>query len=148
MVWGCFQGEKLGPLAIFPKGHINAIKYCEMLEETFVPFWQDLDIGTLFMEDGAPVHTARYSQDWRERHGISSIEWPAQSPDLNPIENLWQQLKLAVEKRKSRNKEELVVALKDEWRKIEEGNYLSALINSMPRRVRAVIDSNGLPTKY
>ena len=150
MMWGCFQGNKLGPLALCPEGKLNATKYCSVLEEHFLQFWDNLDYGSIFMEDGAPPHKAAYTKKWQEDHEITSMDQPAQSPDLNPIENVWQQLKTALEKRTPRaeTKAELLVALQEEWAKLKEKNILAVLIASIPRRLKLVIDSNGMPTKY
>src|SRR5690348_1354062 len=127
---------------------MNAIAYCKVLEENFVPFWQELPSSCVFMEDGAPIHTAKYNKAWRQNKGIESIKWPAQSPDLNPIENIWQQLKTAVEKRGPKNKEQLLIVLQEEWEKLRDKKSLRTLVKSMRRRVRAVIEANGMPTKY
>ena len=150
MMWGCFQGNKLGPLALCPEGRMNATKYCSVLEEHFLPFWNDLDEDSVFMEDGAPPHRAKYSKNWRATHGVWSMNWPAQSPDLNPIENIWQQLKVAVERRspQARTKGDLLIALQEEWAKLREKNTLAVLIRSMHKRVKQVISSNGMPIKY
>ena len=150
MMWGCFQGNKLGPLALCPEGRMNSTKYCSVLEEHFIPFWDNLDYPTIFMQDGAPPHTSKYTKNWQEGQEIISVEWPAQSPDLNPIENIWQQLKTALEKRKPRveTKEDLLVALQEEWAKLKEKNILAVLIESMPKHMKLVIDSNGMPIKY
>lgn len=150
MMWGCFQGNKLGPLALCPKGRMDATKYCNILEEHFIPFWDTLDYGTIFMQDGAPPHRALYTKDWLEEQEISSMDWPAQSPDLNLIENVWQQLKTALEKRspRAKTKADLLTALQEEWVKLAGNNTLAVLIASMPKRVRLVISSNGMPTKY
>src|SRR5829696_1545977 len=104
----------------------------------------------IFMEDGAPIHTAKYSKNWRQNHGIISMKWPAQSPDLNPIENIWQQLKIAIEKRKQRprNKEELLDTLQEEWENLKKKNCLDKLIKSMPKQIREVIKANGMPINY
>jgi transposase len=78
------------------------------------------------------------------------MTWPAQSPDLNPIENVWQQLKTALEKRSpsARTKGELLVALQEEWAKLQEKNTLAVLIRSMHKHVKQVISSGGMPIKY
>lgn len=150
MMWGCFQGNKLGPLALCPEGKINAIKYCSILQEFLIPFWDTLNDGKVFMQDSAPPHTAQYTKAWLNENEILSMDWPAQSPDLNPIENIWQQLKTALEKRspRAKTKADLLVALQEEWAKLAEKDALAVLIKSMPKRVRLVISSNGMPTKY
>ena len=150
MMWGCFQGNTLGPLVLCPAGKMNAKQYCQLLEDRFLPFWNSLASDSIFMEDGAPIHTAQYSKTWRANHGIDSMKWPAQSPDLNPIENLWQQLKMALEKRKIRpkNKEELLEALQEEWKILKAKNHLDKHVKSMPKRVREVIKANGMPIDY
>ena len=75
--------------------------------------------------------------------------WPSQSPDLNPIEHLWKELEMRIRKRpdKFKNKNELEVALQEEWVNILE-NVLIDLIESMLRRIQACIENNGWPTKY
>ena len=75
--------------------------------------------------------------------------WPAQSPDLNPIENLWDELQRRLRKRNPRpaNKHELYTALKEEWERIPRKIY-KKLIDSMPRRVQECIEKNGSPTSY
>jgi transposase len=150
MVWGCFQGNKLGPLALCPEGRMNSIKYCNVLQEHFLPFWDNLDYTSILMQDGAPPHSSKYTKNWQEEHGILAMCWPPQSPDLNPIENLWQQLKIALEKRSPRavTKADLLIALQEEWAILREKNVLGVLIKSMPKCVKMVIDSNGMPTKY
>lgn len=152
MIWGCFIGDKLGPLAMCPTGRINSEKYCNLLQEHFLPFWKTFrkkkDI--LFMEDNAPIHVSRFSQDWKTKQKIKTMDWPPQSPDLNPIENVWQQLKLAVEARTPREKniEQLMFALNEEWIKLGEKDILKKLVKSMPKRVQEVIHVKGMPIDY
>ena len=83
-------------------------------------------------------------------HDITSIKWSAQSPDLNPIENIWQQLKLTLEKRiiQPKNKKELLEALQEEWEILKSKNCLDKLVKSMPKRIREVIKTNGMPINY
>ena len=150
MMWGCFQGNKLGPLALCPKGRMNSTKYCNILQEHLLPFWDTLDDGSILMQDGAPPHSSKYTKKWQKEHGVDAMCWPPQSPDLNPIENLWQQLKTALEKRSPRasSKADLLIALQEEWAILREKDVLGTLIKSMPKRVRLVVSSNGMPTKY
>ena len=110
------------------------------------------ELGTdlnIFQDDNAPVHTAKAVLKLKEDNLISSLPWPAQNPDLNPIEHVWDYLEKAVHNRKPhpKNIEELSIYLNEEWEKLDR-NFLQNLVNSIPRRIAAVINSKGNPTKY
>ena len=75
------------------------------------------------------------------------MEWPAQSPDLNPIENLWAELNRITAEHKPKNEDELFKDLKRGWESLSL-KYLHSLIESMPRRCKAVLKVKGMPTKY
>ncbi|CAB4400876.1 unnamed protein product [Rhizophagus irregularis] len=127
MVWGCFSKNNLGPLVKL-----------EDDQENFI-----------FQDDNAPIHTARVVKSWEEENEVNSLPWPAQSPDLNPIEHLWDELERQVRAHKPlpKNRENLWEILQEEWSNIEADKYQN-LISSMPRRISAVINSKGYPTKY
>lgn len=150
MVWGCFVKNRLGPLVVL-EGNVTGQVYKKLLEDHLVPFIKSLyDEKTyVFQDDNAPVHRANLVLAWKDENLISSLPWPAQSPDLNPIEHLWDHLgrKLHEHKPIPKNKRELASVLEEEWLKIEE-SILENLVNSMPRRVKAVINSGGNPTMY
>lgn len=94
-------------------------------------------------------HTAKVIKEWKKENLTNILGWPAQSPDLNPIEHLWAELKVGVRAHKPRpkNKRELEVIVKEEWLKLRPSK-LEKLIESMPRRVEAVIKNKGNPTQY
>ena len=150
MMWGCFVGKHLGPIVLFPKGKINSKRYCELLEEHLLPFLSTLPKNTIFVQDNAPIHTSKYTKLWMEENGIDALTWPPQSPDLNPIENIWHELKVALEKRRPRVKcrDELLVAVQEEWEKLREKNSLENLVKSMHTRCEEVIASKGMPINY
>ena len=75
------------------------------------------------------------------------IEFPPWSPDLNPIENLWSQLEIAVDTHNATNKAELEAAIEAEWANIPT-DYLTKLMHSMPERLREVIENNGHTTRF
>ena len=96
-----------------------------------------------------PKHTSKLAKSWFKDHGIQVMEWPAQSPDLNPIEHLWFHLKkqLSDHKTPSSGILELWERVEKEWEEIKPEECQN-LIESMPRRVEAVIRAKGGYTKY
>src|SRR6266511_3164155 len=145
MVWKCFHKNSVGPLVVV-EVNINGAKYKELLEEYLVPFYNE---NYLFQDDNAPCHIAKIVKEWKEENSIDILPWPAQSPDLNPIENLWSELERKVRSHKPRpkNKNELIEVVKQEWNNISNTTLIN-LVESMPRRVKAVIENKGNPTKY
>ncbi len=73
--------------------------------------------GWIFHYDYDPKHTAKATWEWLMKKHIKVLEWPCQSPDLNPIENLWRELKVRVAKRQPRNLNDLERIYKEEWDK-------------------------------
>ena len=104
----------------------------------------------IFQQDNDPKHTAKSVGKYIERAKYLVLEgWPSQSPDLNPIKNLWQELKTRLYHAQPQpsNKDELFPLLKREWEALPQ-DVLRNLVHSMPRRIEAVIKAKGGHTKY
>ena len=99
------------------------------------------------MQDNAPCHKAKVVMSYFREQDFEIMDWPPQSPDLNPIENLWKTLGVKVMERNPTNTEDLWVKLQEEWSKISIVDC-QELIRSRSRRCAAVIESKGSFTKY
>ena len=153
MVWGCMGWNGIGKV-VEVQGKMNADQYCEILEDGVVESFETLEIEEeeeerIFQQDNDPKHTSKKAQQWFEDNNIQVLEWPAQSPDLNPIEHLWKHLKRQLQKYDTPPKGvyELWERVVEEWNKISS-EVCQNLIESMPRRINAVIKANGGHTKY
>lgn len=148
MCWGSFSWQGPGPLCVID-GIMDSVKYVKILNEIMLPYAEEeMPLIWTFQQDNDPKHTSKLTQEWFAEKNVNVLAWPSQSPDLNPIENLWSfvKRKLAAGQKPS-NKTQLFERIKSIWDSIPI-EYCRALINSMQRRCQAVIVAKGSATKY
>ncbi|GBO06682.1 Transposable element Tcb1 transposase [Araneus ventricosus] len=144
MVWGCLAANGVGNFH-FCTGTIKTPDSIRVLELNLRPPVQRL-FGRkryLFQQDNPRSHTAKITRTKR----VPVLEWPAASPDISPIENIWRILKRNIAQRRPRNIQQLQDYLRKEWEKIST-DTLSRLVSSMPKRLSAVIRRTGDVTSW
>ena len=98
---------------------MKGAKYREILDENLHQNAQDLRLGQMFtfQMDNNPKHTAKTMQEWLWDKNLNVLEWPSQSPDLNPIKHLWKEVKIAVQQHSPTNLTEVERICREEWEK-------------------------------
>lgn len=151
-VWGAISKNGVLPLKFY-SGNLTATRYTSEILHDVGQLCRSLfpSEAYIFVQDNAPCHRAKHTQRWMAQSDIddfiSAAEWPAYSPDLNPIEGVWSVLAERVHRRKPHNLTELKRYLKKEWSlfKIEE---LQKCCFSLKSRLKQVIERRGAQTDY
>ena len=151
MMWGCMTWEGVG-FATKIDGRMDGDLYLQILKDELqetLEYYGFHPPDIIFQQDNDPKHTCRKVKEWLEEQEFKTMGWPAQSPDLNPIEHLWGWLKrrLAEYENPPNGILELWERVQVEWDKIPVGEC-QKLIESMPRRIQAVLRAKGGYTKY
>lgn len=148
MVWGAVAASRVGNL-VFVEGNMNRFQYKSILEQNLQPSVDKLCLGAswIFQQDNDPKHTAQIVKDWLLYYAPRQLYSPPQSPDLNIIEHVWEILDRKIRKHAISGAPMLKEKLQEEWQNITD-EELENLAASMPRRLQAVIDAGGGPTKY
>ena len=133
-------------------GKITAQVYSQRVLPSFYQFLRDIERDVGFMRaihtgDNASIHAAQFTQSYHRWHGVDRMVWPAHSPDLNPIENVWRLLKYRIGKRFPKTDAEVRQYLLEEWEKLDLEDFRK-YIESMSERCKAVIAANGGHTKW
>ena len=149
-VWAGISKLGATEVCVF-EGIMCAPLYCEILEKTLLPFVEKTfptPKTHRFMQDNDPKHTSRAAQDFFKTNNINWWKTPPESPDLNPIENLWHELKEFIRREvKPRNKENLVNGILSFWDTVTI-HKCCRYINHLNKVIPKVIDVSGEPTGY
>ena len=148
MVWGSFGYGGLGDLVILPYNEtVNKEAYYIILNEYLESSFEK-SATDIFQQDGAPPHTARLIKNWFSDCDIYYItDWPPNSPDLSPIENLWAVIKAKLREKNTSSLPKLAAELCNAWESLDPAT-LRQLADSLPKRLEEVLKRKGTPTKY
>jgi len=151
IVWGCMGWNGVGHLAEV-EGRMDADQYVFILEDHMLPSLGESEISEeemIFQQDNDPKHTSKKAKKWMENHKITLLDWPAQSPDISLIECQWVHMKRELAKYPTAPKGvwEIWERAVEVWDNIPP-EVCQNLIESMPRRLAAVIKVKGGHTKY
>jgi transposase len=154
-VWGSFCAKGLVGFHIFEKNMNGELYRNSITENLFENAQRLLGKNWRLQQDNDPKHKAKKTMELIHAHCQNVLDWPSYSPDLNPIENLWSILKRRVEKditkrivkKQEVNKDIFHSLIRTHWLELDQ-NLLLKLVNSMPGRIKEVIESNGKRIKY
>lgn len=151
MVWGCMLWDGPG-YACKIDGRMDGDLFIQILDDELqetLTHYGKTPQDIIFQQDNDPKHTCKKAHEWFKNHGFTLLQWPAQSPDLNPIEHLWEHIKrrLGEYETPPGGMLELWERVEAEWDNIP-AEVCQNLIESMPRRIEAVLKAKGGHTKY
>ena len=153
MVWGIISYKGVGPLVRIDKIEegettLNGARYLKLLQKYLLQAYPGLKENKLkFVQDNAPSHRCLEVYDWLEEKGVDRMFWPPQSPDINLIEGVWNEIKYRLRGKVFENKDGLWKSVKKEWRSISK-EFIKGLYESLPRRIAALEEAEGKHTKY
>lgn len=152
-MWGWISAQGPGELS-FISTRANSVNYVEVLNDIMLPTVRNIypaeDLNEIsFVQDNCPIHRASIVREWFSNHPeIKVIPWPARSPDLNPIENIWGLMVQRWEARDERCPELLKSHCMQLWDSLRGTNICANIVASMRRRLISCIEANGGHTKY
>lgn len=148
MIWGAFSAKGKSKLFFVDKT-LNSEGYQRILKSHVLPYVRKYFKKSeyIFQQDNAPCHNSASTKAFMRQKGINTMEWPANSADLNPIENIWGIMKVKISQRNPKNVEELKQFIQEEWNNINP-TTIKNLINSKKNRVKEVIEKKGEKINY
>jgi len=161
MFWGSFSGDRAGPFVFWEKewGNMTGEAYSQRILPRVVDHIRSNHSTALppskFMQDNASSHSAAVSKNYLLNQEISTMDWPAYSPDLNPIENVWSDMKEYIYSRYGdtvmggqRRREETRILVEEAWYECTQPSKLLNILRGMHRRCEEVITAGGGSTGH
>uniref|UniRef100_A0AAZ3QI58 Tc1-like transposase DDE domain-containing protein n=1 Tax=Oncorhynchus tshawytscha TaxID=74940 RepID=A0AAZ3QI58_ONCTS len=148
MLWGCFAAGGIGALHKID-GIMREEHFVDILKQHLKISVRKLKLGRkwVFQMDNDPKHTPKLMEKWLKDNKVKVLEWPSQSPDLNPIEYLWVELKKRARAKRPTNLTYLHQLCQEEWAKIHP-TYCGKLVEGYPKCLTQVKQFIGNATKY
>ena len=147
MVWACFSHYGIGTIKIIEETMTGPV-YVDILSRNLYESAEKMGLKSfIFQQDNDPKHTSRIAKEFFEENDIKVLDWPAQSPDLNPIEHLWAYLKVKISERMPKNISELKRYIIEEWDKIPM-EMCKKYALSFKNRALAIYNAMGNHTHY
>lgn len=151
MVWGAITSQGVGKL-VFIDERMNTGLFIHTLNSGLSSTldMHGLSVDQVYLQmDNDPKHTAKDTQNWLCTNSIECLQWPSCSPDMNPIEHVWNYVNLRIRARKDQpsNIVQLKQLIEEEWYAVPVA-YIKSLYESMPRRIEALKKAKGSHTKY
>lgn len=149
-VWGAIQSNGFVALRLV-SNNFDSEEYLEVISTVLPAFFQ-LNPYCIWMHDNAPIHKTQEIREFFEENGIQKIMWPARSPDLNPIENIWAHITQKLDQLLDKKGEATSAA--ELWRRVR---YCASriprtefvnLYQSIQKRLKSVYNKEGHYTKY
>jgi transposase len=141
--WGCFSYYAIGPIQEVI-GRLDSQKYQEIVEQLVKPQLDHSSVPLVFMQDGHRAHTCPATMEFLASKNIQTLVWPPQSPDLNPIENIWAIIKQKIYSENSfpSSKKEITDRVFKYWEEID-ADLLKRLSDSIPKRLGMLKRAHG-----
>ncbi|GMR34696.1 hypothetical protein PMAYCL1PPCAC_25981 [Pristionchus mayeri] len=150
LVWGGISWKGPTNLVVLDGScRVDAVEYCKILRDGYVE-WERENFGgkSLLVQDNAPCHKANITKEFLKREEIETEDWPAESPDLNPVELVWGEMKRYLKTTwKPTNVPHLVEGINEFWTNVLTADKCQNYIRHVHTQMRRVIEVDGKPVK-
>lgn len=144
MFWGGIMYGRRTPLVLIERTMTGTIYAENIIEPIIQPLRTEFGENFIFQDDNARPHRTQRVRNMLREGNIERLDWPANSPDMNPIEHVWDHIARAIQDRENPpvTRQELIIAAEEEWANMDQ-DYIDNLIRGMPRRVGQLMERRG-----